>query len=33
MVPDFGDERRNRLLEEAIADLVQKIAAISGLPD
>jgi hypothetical protein len=33
MVPDFGDERRNRLLEEAIADLVQKIAAIHGLPD
>ena len=33
MVPDFGDERRNRLLEEAITDLVQKIAAISGSPD
>ncbi|NLS06202.1 hypothetical protein HGP14_22950 [Rhizobium sp. P32RR-XVIII] len=33
MVPDFGDERRNRLLEEAITDLVQKIAAISGPPD
>ena len=33
MVPDFGDERRNRLLEEAIADLVQKIAAISGPPE
>ncbi len=33
MVPDFGDERRNRLLEEAITDLVQKIAAISGSSD
>ena len=33
MVPDFGDARRNRLLEEAIADLVQKIAAISGPPE
>jgi len=30
MVPDLGDERRNRLLEEAIADLVQKITAIAG---
>ncbi len=33
MVPDFGDERRNRLLEEAISELVQKIAAISGGPE
>ncbi|PDS77983.1 hypothetical protein [Rhizobium sp. L43] len=30
MVPDFGDDRKNRLLEEAISDLVQKIVAISG---
>ncbi|TCL65199.1 hypothetical protein [Rhizobium sp. BK251] len=30
MVPDFGDEKKNRLLEEAIADLVVKIVAISG---
>jgi hypothetical protein len=33
MVPDFGDERKNRLLEEAISDLVQKIVALSGGPD
>lgn len=33
MVPDFGDERRNRLLEEAIVDLVLKIAALSGPPE
>lgn len=33
MVPDFGDERKNRLLEEAISDLVQKIAALSGAAD
>ncbi|MDL2406137.1 hypothetical protein PY650_10740 [Rhizobium calliandrae] len=33
MVPDFGDERKNRLLEEAISDLVQKIVAISGGTD
>ncbi|MEZ2131780.1 MULTISPECIES: hypothetical protein [unclassified Sinorhizobium] len=33
MVPDLGDERKNRLLEEAIADLVQKIVAISGDAD
>lgn len=29
MVPDLGDERKNRLLEEAIADLVQKIVAMT----
>ena len=33
MVPDFGDERKNRLLESAISELVQKIAAISGGAD
>ncbi|WJR68847.1 hypothetical protein QTA58_08890 [Neorhizobium sp. CSC1952] len=33
MVPDFGDERRNRLLEEAIADLVLKIATLSRPPE
>ncbi|KQV80027.1 hypothetical protein [Rhizobium sp. Root1220] len=33
MVPDFGDERRNRLLEQAISDLVEKIVAISGGPE
>ncbi|TCU15252.1 hypothetical protein [Rhizobium sullae] len=33
MVPDFGDERKNRLLEEAISDLVQKIAALTGGAD
>jgi hypothetical protein len=30
MVPDLGDERKNRLLEEAVTEFVQKIAAISG---
>ncbi|CAN7392779.1 hypothetical protein LJR030_004038 [Rhizobium sp. LjRoot30] len=29
MVPDLGDDRKNRLLEEAIADLVQKIVAMT----
>lgn len=30
MVPDLGSERKNRLLDEAVAEFVQKIAALAG---
>lgn len=30
MVPDLGDEKKNRLLDEAIAEFVNKLAALSG---
>ena len=30
MVADFGDERRNRMLDEAIQDFVQKILQVCG---
>ena len=30
MVPDLGDEKRNRLLDEAIADFVARLAALNG---
>jgi hypothetical protein len=33
MVADFGDERKNRLLDEAIQDFIQKIVSISGEGD
>jgi hypothetical protein len=29
MVPDLGDDKKNRHLDEAIADFVQRIAALS----
>ena len=28
MAPDFGDEKKNRLFDDAMADLVQKMAAL-----
>ncbi len=30
MAPDFGDEKKNRRFDEAIAELVQKMAALMG---
>ncbi|MCV9966619.1 hypothetical protein OIU34_32600 [Pararhizobium sp. BT-229] len=33
MVADYGDERKNRLLDEAIQDFIQKIVVLSGEGD
>ena len=33
MVPDLGDVKKNHLLDEAVADFVQKIAALMGNTD
>ncbi|HTO33768.1 MAG TPA: hypothetical protein VL202_21740 [Pararhizobium sp.] len=33
MVADFGDERKNRMLDEAIQDFIQKIVLIIGEGD
>ncbi|KQS89571.1 MULTISPECIES: hypothetical protein [unclassified Rhizobium] len=33
MVADFGDERKNRMLDEAIQDFIQKIVLITGEGD
>lgn len=33
MVADFGDEKKNRLLDEAIQDFIQKIVLLSGEAD
>lgn len=30
MVPDLGDERKNRMLDEAVADFVQRIVALGS---
>lgn len=30
MVPDFGDEKKNRLFDDAVTDFIQKIARLSG---
>jgi hypothetical protein len=33
MVADFGDERRNRMLDEAVQDFIQRIVVLSGEGD
>ena len=33
IVPDLGDEKKNRLMDEAITDFVQKIATLLGNSD
>ncbi|MFB2551849.1 hypothetical protein [Ensifer soli] len=33
MVPDLGDERKNRMMDEAVADFVQRMAALFGERD
>lgn len=33
MVADFGDERRNRILDEAVQDFIQRIVLLSGEGD
>ncbi|CAN7323978.1 hypothetical protein LJR231_001753 [Phyllobacterium sp. LjRoot231] len=33
MVPDLGDEKKNRLVDEAITDFIQKIATLLGNSD
>ena len=33
MVPDLGDDKKNRLLDEAVTDFVQKIATLLGNAD
>ena len=33
MVPDLGQDKKNRLLDEAITDFVQKIASLLGNAD
>jgi hypothetical protein len=33
MVPDLGDDKKNRLVDEAITDFVQKIATLLGNSD
>lgn len=33
MVADFGDERKNRMLDEAIQDFIQRIVVLSGEGD
>lgn len=33
MVVDFGDERRNRMLDEAVQDFIQRIVLLSGEGD
>jgi hypothetical protein len=33
MVADFGNERRNRMLDEAVQDFIQRIVVLSGEGD
>lgn len=33
MVADFGDERKNRMLDEAVQDFIQRIVLLSGEGD
>nr|WP_316651105.1 hypothetical protein [uncultured Gellertiella sp.] len=30
MVPDFGDDKKNRLFDDALADFIQKMARLTG---